>query len=94
MKTGLTLIGVAADPRLDALARHTHRRSDVSMFPAGLVALDDQSPTVNGQPGTTVDTRTSGLEWALDKPNPIRRFSFDQPGSPLPTSWPGTSDMD
>src|SRR6476619_1425954 len=36
------------------------------------------------------DTRTSGLEWALDKPHPIRRFSFVQPGTPLPTSWPGT----
>lgn len=37
------------------------------------------------------DTRTSGLEWALDKPHPIRRFSFVQPGSPLPTSRPGTA---
>lgn len=26
----------------------------MSLRPAGLVALDDQSPTMNGQPGTTV----------------------------------------
>src|SRR5690242_17728160 len=84
-QAGLALAGVPVDPRLDALAGDAHRCRDVRLAPAGLVAA-----TISRRPWTVSralpwDTRTSGLEWALDKPHPIRRFSFVQPGTPLPT---------
>ncbi len=59
--------------------------------PTGLMTLNHQSAAMNGQPRTTVGHENLWVERVVDKPHSTRRFSFVQPGSPLPTSWPGTT---
>ena len=76
MQPGPTLSVEPVDPVLHALARDTHRGRDVRLGHAGLVALNDQQPTMNGQPGITVGHENLRVEWALDKPHPTRRFSY------------------
>ena len=75
---GLTLGGVPGDLGRHGLARDSHRRSDVGLFPPCLVPLDDQPPAVNSQTGTTVGHENLRWLWTLDKPHPSRRFSHDQ----------------
>ena len=48
--------------------------------PAGPMPLNNQPPTMNSQPRTTVGHENLRLlQWALDKPHPNRRFSSRQP---------------
>ena len=51
---GLALGGEAVDPGPHTLAGDHHRGADMGLFPARLVALNDEQPTVDGQPRTTV----------------------------------------
>ena len=82
--------GEPIDPSLDALAGYAHRCGYVGLGPAGLMTGNDQSTTVNGQAGATVGHENLRVSVGRRQAHPIRRFSFVQPGSPLPTSWPGT----
>ena len=75
---GFALGLVPVDPGLHALARNPHRRGDVSLLPALLTTLDDQQPTVEGQPGITVGHENLRRSADLDKPHPNRGFSLRQ----------------
>ena len=76
-QTSVAFSGVAVNPGFHALAGHTHCGGDVGLLPAGLVALDDQSSTVNGQPGTTVEHENLrvgvGLRQATSHPEVLPR---------------------
>lgn len=65
----------AIKPGLHALARHTHRSREVCLTPTLLMTLNDQEPTVNGQPSTTVRRGPPGGCEPCNKPHPTRRFS-------------------
>ena len=69
---------MTVDPGLHTLARDTHRSRDVGLLPALLVALNDQQPTVDGQPRITVGHENLRLGLVLDKPHPNRGFSSRQ----------------
>src|SRR3954452_12505045 len=53
-QTRLAFGGEPADPLVHALARETHRRSDVRFLPAGAKPLHDQQSALVGGAGITV----------------------------------------
>ena len=65
LQTGVALARIPVDLRLHALARDAHRGCDMSLRPPGLVALDNQSATVNGQPSTSVEHENLRVEVGL-----------------------------
>jgi len=70
MQTRLALEPEPLDPRPDAFARHSHRRSDVSLLPASLVPANNQQPTMNSQPRITVGHENLRVKVGLRQATP------------------------